>query len=113
MLHGDPGSTIIYKSPRFGDVELRLPEPGTEDERRLFAQFLWNAGVVMVGFLEGGMKGGGDGEKEDGKGGGKGEGGDEGWSVVGEKVLELGAGETSLLREGGGGGGGEVSIVHS
>ncbi|KAK5135454.1 hypothetical protein LTR08_005242 [Meristemomyces frigidus] len=72
--HGDPGSTIIYKSKRFGDIELRTADPEVEDERRLFAQYLWNAGIKMVELIS-------DETANDGS-----------WSVMGERVLELGAG---------------------
>lgn len=74
-LHGDPDSVIIYKSRRFGNIELRTADPEGEDERRLFSHYLWNAGIKMAELIS---------SK-------KGEGG-EGWSVEGEKVLELGAG---------------------
>ncbi|MCJ1462281.1 hypothetical protein MMC07_000881 [Pseudocyphellaria aurata] len=79
VLHGDPGFSVIYKSKRYGDLELRLAEPQTEDERKLFGQYLWNAGVLLAEYISGL-----DGEKpsmESGK-----------WVVKDEKVLELGAG---------------------
>lgn len=47
-LHGDPGSLVTYKSERFGDIELRLSRLETEDDRRLFAQYLWNGGVLLA-----------------------------------------------------------------
>lgn len=69
--HGDPGSSVIYKSQSYGDIELRLTDPAGEDSRNLFSQYLWNAGVQMAEYVG----------EERGK-----------WSVEGEKVLELGAG---------------------
>ena len=79
--HGDPGSSVIYKSKAFGDKELKLVDPEGEDGRRLFAQYLWNSGVLMAELIGGGTP---DGKAMEGRGGS--------WSVVGEKVLELGAG---------------------
>ncbi|SLM35595.1 S-adenosyl-L-methionine-dependent methyltransferase-like [Lasallia pustulata] len=69
--HGDPGSSVIYKSRNYGDIELRLTDPAGEDRRKLFSQYLWNAGVQMAEYLG----------EERGR-----------WSVEGQKVLELGAG---------------------
>ena len=69
--HGDPGSSVTYKSKSYGDIELRLTDPAGEDSRKLFSQYLWNAGVQMAEYLG----------EERGR-----------WSVEGQKVLELGAG---------------------
>lgn len=74
VMHGDPGSSVVYKSQRYGDLELRLAEPQTEDERKLFGHYLWNAGVLLAEYI-GGM----DAEKN--------------CAVKNERVLELGAGE--------------------
>lgn len=74
VMHGDPGSSVIYKSKRYGDLELRLADPQTEDERKLFGQYLWNAGVLLAEYISC-M----DAEKK--------------CAVKNEKVLELGAGE--------------------
>lgn len=76
-IHGDPGSIIVYKSKRFGDLELRTADPDGEDERKLFSHYLWNAGIKMAELIS-------HNELEHGK-----------WSVEGEKVLELGAGVTT------------------
>ncbi|KAK4554940.1 hypothetical protein LTR86_008088 [Recurvomyces mirabilis] len=76
--HGDTESTIIYKSRRFGDIELTVADPQGEDERRLFSHYLWNAGVKMAELVSGADD---TGEVE----------GEE-WSVRGQRVLELGAG---------------------
>jgi len=72
--HGNPGSTVIYKSKRFGDIELQLTDPEGEDSRKLFSQYLWNASVQVAEFIS----------AEDGQ--------DDRWNVEGERVLELGAG---------------------
>ena len=74
--HGDPGSRVIYRSKIYGDIELRLVDPHGEDNRKLFAHYLWNAGVLMAEFIAGSM--------QPAKGGV--------WDVRGTKVLELGAG---------------------
>ncbi len=51
--HGDAGSYVIYKSKRFGDLELRLADPSIEDDRWLFAHSLWNVSVQMAEFISG------------------------------------------------------------
>ena len=79
--HGDPGSSVIYKSKAFGDIKLKLVEPEGEDGRRLFAQYLWNSGVLMAEFIGGGTL---DGKAMEARGGS--------WNVTGERILELGAG---------------------
>ncbi|EMD00657.1 hypothetical protein BAUCODRAFT_55401, partial [Baudoinia panamericana UAMH 10762] len=72
--HGDPGSTIVYKSKRFGDIELETADPSIERERQLFSHYLWNAGIKLAELIS-------DEHADGGK-----------WSVNGERVLELGAG---------------------
>lgn len=72
--HGDSGSTIVYKSARFGDIELKTADPEGEAERQLFGQYLWNAGILMAKLISGE------------------EGGDGKWGLKGRKVLELGSG---------------------
>lgn len=79
--HGYPGSSVIYQSKAFGDLELRLVDPNGEDARKLFAQYLWNAGIFMAELLGGGTQDGGAMMARGGS-----------WAVKGEKVLELGAG---------------------
>lgn len=74
--HGDPGATIVYKSSRFGNIELKTADPESEHERKLFGHYLWNAGVKMAELIAN-ADGEGDGAK---------------WSVKGRTVLELGAG---------------------
>lgn len=52
--HGDdPSTLLVYKSRRHGDVELSVTDPAGEEQRRKFAHYLWNAGVLM-GELVGG-----------------------------------------------------------
>ena len=80
-----------------------MVDPGKEDERKLFAHYVWNAGILLSELIAGRKK-----WETDGTGGLEIEGGtagDEGtcneqmvgfrqydWSVKGETVLELGAG---------------------
>ena len=70
--HGDPDSTIVYKSSRFGDIELRTADPAAEHERKLFSHYLWNAGIKLAQLIS--------------------DIGETKWNVAGESVLELGAG---------------------
>lgn len=51
-FHGSSGSHVIYKSRQFGDVRLELADPESEDRRKLFAHYLWNAGLLLAEFLE-------------------------------------------------------------
>ena len=104
--HGDPGSGVIYKNGVFGDIELQLVDPNKEDERRLFAHYVWNAGILLselvAGRREWDLEGSGEVGEQDGEGEGAGK--EVGrirqsvefkvysWSVKGETVLELGAG---------------------
>lgn len=74
VMHGDDRSTIIYKSSRFGDIELKNANPENEDDRKLFAHYLWNAGLKMAELVS----------SEDPQ--------DAQWSVKNERVIELGAG---------------------
>ncbi|KAI9833062.1 MAG: hypothetical protein M1819_003895 [Sarea resinae] len=57
--HGDPGTGILYRSPRFGDLDIRLPVPAGAQSRGLFAQYVWNAGVWLAAFVEDEGKGAG------------------------------------------------------
>ena len=80
--HGDPGSTVIYKSSAFGDIVLGLVDPVDEESRRRFTQYLWNSGVLMGEMIGRAAMGGVSPTKAMGLP----------WSVRGETVLELGAG---------------------
>ena len=70
--HGDPEATIVYKSPRFGNIKLKTADPEREYERQLFSHYLWNAGIKLAEMIS--------------------RGDDENWSVKDNCVLELGAG---------------------
>lgn len=95
--HGDdPDTTIVYKNGVYGDIELRTADVNGEEQRRKFAHYLWNAGVLM-----GEVVGGRPDEKAEGGDEDEGWKGDEWWvnkeeegrwHVKGERVLELGAG---------------------
>lgn len=100
--HGVPGQSIIYRSPRFGDVYLRIPaHPDEEGGRTLFAHYLWNAGVICAEGIERGS-GDGDGEVVESERRMSGEEDDGGvvrwdkrfWDLRGLDVLELGAGRS-------------------
>ena len=80
-FHGDPGSTIEYTNPRFGKIELSTADPEAEHERKLFSHYLWNAGIKLAGLVS---------DSDDSE-----------WSVKGEAVLELGAGENVVYSPGG------------
>lgn len=102
-LHGDdPETVILYRSAKYGELELRTADVNGEEQRRKFAHYLWNAGL-LVGELVGGRAteeqaansiehgdGGEDGWKEGEWWVSKEE--ERRWSVQGETVLELGAG---------------------
>lgn len=106
--HGDSSTPVIYTSPTFGKIFLSLADPVGEGSRRLFAQYLWNAGVFVAVGLEDALttssSSSGDGVRS-----GTGMGGEMGtgtgartergrwmqkdaWDVRSETVLELGAG---------------------
>lgn len=51
--HGIPGQSVIYTSPRYGEIVLGIPQhPDVEEGRKLFAHYLWNAGVVAADAIE-------------------------------------------------------------
>ncbi|OAX76971.1 hypothetical protein ACJ72_08735, partial [Emergomyces africanus] len=93
---GEPGRTMVYASGVWGDVRVMVPDypkgvgdegrqDGIEEGRRLFAHYLWGAGLVVAEGIERATKtlllcgndAGGDRDII--------------WNVKGEKVLELGA----------------------
>lgn len=100
--HGDDSDTVIlYNNAKYGELEFRTADVDGEEQRRKFAHYLWNAGVLM-GELVGGRpnvdeasaRGNAD-EDENGWKNGEwwiDEEEEKQWSVRGETVLELGAG---------------------
>jgi EEF1A N-terminal glycine/lysine methyltransferase len=82
---GSPGSSITYQSPRYGAITLQVPvHPDEEQGRKLFAHYLWNAGVVAADAIENASNDGDvDALTEYGR---------HYWDVRGERVLEIGAG---------------------
>lgn len=73
-MHGDERSTLVYHSARFGDIRLKVAGPESEQDRRLFGHYLWNAGLKMAELIS---------EKDDLE---------SPWMVKDSKTLELGAG---------------------
>lgn len=51
--HGVPGGTILYNSPAYGAITIRIPEhPDIDEGRLLFAHYLWNAAVLAASLIE-------------------------------------------------------------
>jgi len=107
--HGDDADTVILyrpSNPRYPKLEFRTADVNGEEERRKFAHYLWNAGVLMAELVGGRMRvdadeaegrhtRDGDEERwEDGEWW-MSEEEERAWSVEGEQVLELGAGAWS------------------
>jgi hypothetical protein len=102
--HGAPGASVTYHSPRFGPVTLRIPtHPDVEDGRKLFAHYLWNAGVIAADAIEvaSHVQGGDDvsscpdvqdKDEEEGTRATIVDWDKRYWNVRGKRVLELGAG---------------------
>ncbi|EXJ72066.1 uncharacterized protein A1O5_04569 [Cladophialophora psammophila CBS 110553] len=92
--HGVPGGHLIYHSPRFGKIDLRIPQyPHVEEGRRLFAHYLWNAAVIAADGLETASSDEGLGSHSDGHGAQEAlEWEKRYWDVRGKRILELGAG---------------------
>ena len=85
--HGTPGDSLLYASPTYGNLTLRIPaHPDVEEGRGLFAHYLWTAGVVAAEGIEQGSRGGEDGGGWD----------PQWWDVRGTRALELGAGRTTI-----------------
>jgi hypothetical protein len=101
-LHGDSDAVILYRNAKFGELELRTADVNGEEQRRKFAHYLWNAGVMMAELVSGRVEGGdlgasGEGLQEDEEGWRDDEWWtdreeEKQWSVKGETVLEMGAG---------------------
>ncbi|KAL1632340.1 hypothetical protein SLS56_003755 [Neofusicoccum ribis] len=52
--HGDPGAVIAYLSRRLDRaLNLAVADPAGEEERKKFAHYLWNAGVLMAELVGG------------------------------------------------------------
>jgi hypothetical protein len=93
--HGDdPETAIVYNNLRHGELEFKTADVNGEEQRRKFAHYLWNAGVLM-GELVGGRPAEGAGGEDEGWKNGEwwvDSEEEQKWSVQGETVLELGAG---------------------
>lgn len=101
--HGeDPDTVVLYRNAKYGELELRTADFNGEEQRRKFAHYLWNAGILMAELVTGRARhrsaqavekcidddptywedgGWWTGEEEEKQ-----------WNVEGETVLELGAG---------------------
>ncbi|ETS80042.1 hypothetical protein PFICI_07571 [Pestalotiopsis fici W106-1] len=56
--HGDAANALRYTSPHLPKpFHIRLADPDTEDERRLFSHYLWNASLLLAEFVEAGSLG--------------------------------------------------------
>nr|POE56194.1 protein n-methyltransferase nnt1 [Quercus suber] len=75
-VHGDPSSTLVYLSRKYGEIKLKTADPASEIERQLYSHYLWNAGIKMAELV---------GEDDDM------------WKVENETVLELGAGAREVV----------------
>ncbi|KJZ71810.1 hypothetical protein HIM_08830 [Hirsutella minnesotensis 3608] len=85
--HGTPGESVVYTSPAYGRITLEIPRhPDVEEGRKLFAHYLWNAGVVAADAIEAASSNDRQ-EAKDGKVNWS-----ERWDVRDRDVLELGAG---------------------
>jgi hypothetical protein len=93
--HGDDADTVIvYRNARHGELELQTADVAGEEQRRKFAHYLWNAGILMAE-LVGGRPDEGAADDEDGWKNGEwwvDSEEEQKWRVQGERVLELGAG---------------------
>jgi EEF1A N-terminal glycine/lysine methyltransferase len=92
--HGDPGTIVAFRSRKLDrELKLQVADPETEEERRKFAHYLWNAGM-LAGELVGGRPSDEQLVDDDGQQREWWIGRDEEalWCVRGERVLELGAG---------------------
>ncbi|CAI6333227.1 unnamed protein product [Periconia digitata] len=102
--HGtDPTTTIVYtpSNASVPPIELRTADVDGEDQRRKFAHYLWNAGVLVGEIVGGRQRPEKENEKsrkqEDDEKWKEGEwwlsvDEEKRWAVKGERVLELGAG---------------------
>lgn len=94
--HSDSKPLVAYMSSRFGDIELTVADPEGEDNRRLFANCLWNAGDWFAEAMSGCKCD----DKQASKGNPSGnERATGAFNVDGETVLDLGAGDEFPLRK--------------
>lgn len=100
--HGDdPDTVIVYKSRKYGELEFRTADVNGEEQRRKFAHYLWNAGILMAEMV-GGRPAQRKEDRDSGvfmeeeaeaeKGWWLSEEEEKLWNLQGETVLELGAG---------------------
>ncbi|KAF2729191.1 hypothetical protein EJ04DRAFT_447740 [Polyplosphaeria fusca] len=107
--HGDGANTVIvYRSHRHGDLEFRTADVNGEEQRKKFAHYLWNAGILIAELVSGrpqkigrdsGMFVQGADEQEKGWGDCKwwvDEDEEKHWNMEGHMVLELGAAGVGL-----------------
>jgi len=87
--HGGLDTLVAYKSRRFDrEILLQTADVNGEEERRKFAHYVWNAGILMGELVGGRPRSLGEGQEmwwlrdEELPG----------WNVKGHRVLELGAG---------------------
>lgn len=86
--HGNPGDTLIYQSPLYGEITVHVPvHPDRDVSRLLFAHYLWNAGVVVADKIESASRCHQRMSEHESP-----ECDRHFWNVRGERVLELGAG---------------------
>lgn len=53
--HGEASNSLRYSSPYLPkSFYIRLADPDTEDDRRLFSHYLWNASLMLAEFIEAG-----------------------------------------------------------
>ena len=104
--HGDPDTTVTYRSNGYGDIVFEVADPKAEVERTKFAHHLWNSGVLLGVFVAGRENEGLIKPKDDKWGHRRyGDGQDwwlteeeqSNWTVKGKKVVELGAGGRKTL----------------
>ena len=99
--HGDPNTLVRYRSNGYGDLDFKVSDPNGETERTKFANYLWNASVLMAELIGGRSRASGETTREEEWGSRHfaenkdwwlEEPEEKKWSVKGEKVIELGAG---------------------
>lgn len=104
--HGDdPDTVIVYRpsNPAYKEIELHTADINGEEQRRKFAHYLWNSGILMAELVAGRPKTDATDNRPKGMDWNENMRWEEGewwtskeeepkWSVKGEKVLELGAG---------------------